>query len=285
MGGNAFKNTVRVKREDIPSIITDIVSALEFPGLTEEYAMDSLMGSCGKKETSGDIDIAMNTYSARSFFEKEEPVFDLYEFIENLKEKLPRNRLFLETSNMGNVMTAWPYKEGVVQCDFIFGKKEWLQFSHYSPAENESSFKGVFLTQSFGILAKMNTDYETDVAKVGLVLSLENGLMKRWRMIKYKGQGVKEVETEYFETKYSNLPRFNRIGTVDTPDDAIRIIFGEKVDFSSINTFEKIVSFLKNKTSMYEIFQEKFLDNFKRHNAMQEVISYEELEKFFKEMT
>jgi len=69
MGGNAFKqlDLVRVKREDLPATVQHVVDTLNLTGFTYDYAMASLMGSSGKKATSGDVDFCMNTQWYLSF--------------------------------------------------------------------------------------------------------------------------------------------------------------------------------------------------------------------------
>lgn len=75
MGGNAFKKLElqRVHRDDVPATVNHVVNTLDCPGFTHEYATQSLMGSTGKKETSGDIDFCMNTHKARFVGEESYP--------------------------------------------------------------------------------------------------------------------------------------------------------------------------------------------------------------------
>jgi len=214
---------------------------------------------------------------------------------ERLQQVLPQDQLNTKTSSMGNLMTAWPIAgdptKGLVQVDFIFGKADWLLWTHYGPGEGESRFKGVFLTQSFGILAKMLKDYEEvdptrfeqdgvsplRIARCGLHLSLELGLFRSWHAEVRRDQGPSKVPPEYFETKFAKAPRFSRIGYVNDPQSAMDIILGKRVDFSEVNTFEKLVAWVNRNHWDPEQFRERFLNNFSRHRAMQSELTLEEM--------
>ena len=77
MGGNALKqlNLSRVHRDDVPATVAHVVDVLQLDGFTYDYAINALMGSTGRKETSGDVDFCMNTRRARFVGELDRPVW------------------------------------------------------------------------------------------------------------------------------------------------------------------------------------------------------------------
>ena len=271
MGGNAFKqlDLVRVKREDLPATVRHVVDTLNLTGFTYDYAIDSLMGSSGKKAMSGDVDFCMNTYEPRFVGESNDPVFDKYRVLARLKEVLPTNCVNTHTFKMGNLMTAWHVAgdptNGLVQVDFVFGKRGLLLFTHFSPGD-ESEFKGVFLSQAFGVLAKMQKDWETRdpitnerTGRVGLHLSLELGLFRKWESRRRPGMGCSKTTANEFETRFADAPRFTRLGYVDDPEAILAMLFGPGTKHEDVNTFEKVVKHVREKMpDRYGEFWERF---------------------------
>lgn len=275
MGGNAFPhlNLTRIKKQDISATTHFIVDTLQLNGFTYDYAMSALMGSSGKRETSGDLDYCMNTHTARFVGEPNLPVFDKYQVLDRIRTVLTSDFVNSKTFKMGNLMTAWPIagdpSNGYIQVDFVFGKFETLQFTHYSPNQDESEFKGVFLSQAMGVLAKMKKDWEAHdpqtgerVARVGLHLSLELGLFRKWEVRKRPGMGASKCDPDEFETRFADAPRFTRLGYVESPQEIVRMLFGPNVQVEDINTFEKFVEVLRNQMpERYGEFWERFLES------------------------
>jgi len=272
MGGNAFKSLElsRINRDDVAATVEYIVKILDIDGFTKEYAMSSLMGSTGKSKNSGDIDFCMNTHEAQFIDDDVRPIFDKHAMLKRLREVLPVERVNTQTLKMGNIMTVFPIASneanGLIQVDFVFGHFDLLQFTHYSPGE-ESEFRGVFISQSFGILAKMlhkyydATDPETGerTGRVGLHLNLEQGLYCRWESRRKPGMGCSVTTADEFETRF-DCPRYPRLGYITNPDVIVSIILGDDVTHSQVNTFEKIVEYVRvNLPDRYEEYYERFM--------------------------
>ncbi len=291
MGGNTFKGLSRVKREDLNDLLHLVVDTLKFPGLTLDYLQNSLLGSTGKKETSGDVDLCMNNYLLRFVGEPEYPVFDFKEFRGKLESSLGKQNVVKGSGTQ--LFTKW----GDYQVDFLFGPHDWMKFSHYSPTEEESAYKGLFLVNSFGVLAKMKRDllcFDLEgkrVAQVNMVFNLEKGLRRSWKMEKknkwflkvddslYKVSefdNLKTVDPDEFETKVP-FDRFERFFTCN-PRDYLDMFFGKDVQFEQVNTFEKVVEFLRGK-SVYPEFRQRLLDQHHRHSEMKRTVDYQELER------
>jgi hypothetical protein len=83
-GGNVFINTSRINRIDVDPTVSNFKSQILdkiFPNLQDKDV--SLLGSTGKKESSGDIDIGINTSL---------PFEDIAQKIYNQCERLGLNR-------------------------------------------------------------------------------------------------------------------------------------------------------------------------------------------------
>ena len=102
---------------------------------------NNVLGSVGKKEFSGDIDVAVQVDPDK---------------IPELVEKLKRSPLVLDLEKTSVIMTKVkivdydPDKQttkprtGFVQVDFMPGDPGWLKTYYHSPSETESKYKGVF---------------------------------------------------------------------------------------------------------------------------------------------
>lgn len=276
MGGNAFPGLpmVRVRREDVASTVDHVVTVMNMPGFTREYAMDNLMGSAGKQDDSGDLDFALNDRAARFYGEPDLPVFSLKAFAARAREVLPQGHVQTKTLKGGQFQTAFPVagdpSKGYVQVDFVAGNPEWLKFSHFSPGKDFSPYKGVMVSTMLGVLAKMRKDFELyegeeRVARVGLRFDLEKGLYRQWKLRKLENQGMSVVTADEFETAVATCPRFARLSHVTAPCEVLRLLFGEPVSLEEVNTFEKLVSSVRRYLpERFEEARERFLEAFMR---------------------
>lgn len=114
--------------------------------------MKQALGSVGKKQFSGDIDVAINVAPAelQDFGKKLEssPLFSYVEktsvFITKIKiEKYDPNRSFIDPQT-GEDKGPPEGRTGFVQLDFMPGDPGWLGTYYHSPSETESKYKGVF---------------------------------------------------------------------------------------------------------------------------------------------
>lgn len=276
MGGNAFPGLpmVRVRREDVASTVSHVVSVMNVPGFSFEYAMSNLMGSAGKQDDSGDLDFAINNKAARFVGEADLPVFKLKDVAARAREVLPAGHVQTKTLKGGQFQTAFPVAgdptKGYVQVDFVAGNPEWLKFSHFSPGKDVSPYKGVMMSTMLGVLAKMHKDFELlegdqRVARVGLRFDLEKGLYRQWKLRKLEGQGMSVVTADEFETAVATSPRFVRLSHVTEPSEVLRLLFGMPVDQEEVNTFEKLVAKVQQAfPDRFDEARERFLEAFMR---------------------
>jgi hypothetical protein len=161
-GGNVFKDdagTVLTKRINKADVMPTI-QWLE--GVTGLELTDHLLGTTGKKETSGDLDIAIdaNEVNKNEFAQK------LADYIAkqggNPKEWIRKSGI--------SVHFKTPIKgeeaNGYVQADFMFGERDWLKFSLQGGKEG-SELKGAHRHVIFASIAKAR----------GMKWSPNNGLM------------------------------------------------------------------------------------------------------------
>jgi hypothetical protein len=112
--------------------------------LEKELGIDlvnNTLGSVGKREFSGDIDVALKIDTD-----------DLPEFIEKLKNSsqilgIVRSSVIMtkvKIQNYDENKETTANRTGFVQVDFMPGDPEWLKTYYHSPNEKDSQYKGVY---------------------------------------------------------------------------------------------------------------------------------------------
>lgn len=216
-----------IHKHDISDTVKVIANLVEiFP----DELMDGLLGSAGKQEVSGDIDLAIE------------------DTLENIVDVLERNNASFKVNKGLNcvhllVEIKGPKREipnytGKVQADLFFGEKEWLKFSHFS-AGDKSKYKGMYRTILLSSIISAITDFvDYDegqlIAKVGPILNLGEGIRTQYRIApaKKNGQGYlkKLIEVKADDRIFNN--RYGTIKTqhinINTPREAVSFIFGPK---------------------------------------------------------
>lgn len=163
-GGNIFKDeagsvlTKAINKADVIPTIQwlETVTGLELT--------DHLLGTTGKKETSGDLDIAIDANEV----DKNEFSAKLGQYIEkqggNPKDWIKKSGISVhfKTPIKGDD------KNGYVQADFMFGERDWLKWSMTGGREG-SELKGSHRHMILSSIAKAR----------GMKWSFQNGLMNR----------------------------------------------------------------------------------------------------------
>jgi len=184
-GGNVFDITTSIKKENIESTVEKFVDELSriFPAKAASFKSFEKLGSAGKKDTSGDIDLS---YDVKNIFPDGKPDFkgwgvdenkynekvalftkraktasvdkiQLRAMIELIGEKLDENSSEIEvdtkSSGSGSIFCSAPQYGpdgkplGInVQTDINIGNPEWLRFSYYSNTY-AGNVKGLHRTQ------------------------------------------------------------------------------------------------------------------------------------------
>jgi hypothetical protein len=182
MGGNIFKDkATTISKDRVRPTIEAYKKALGqiFPMKAHSLTFFEPVGSAGKKETSGDLDLAIDwTHIVRSFtgseLEKWGINYDdwnkLYTKIHKrartatyemskmralltlISEKLAENNIDVGSQvTAGNIFTCFPQydedgpTEDFVQIDWMVGDIDWLTWSYYSHGEH--GLKGLHRTQ------------------------------------------------------------------------------------------------------------------------------------------
>jgi len=163
-GGNVFKDdagTILTKRINKADVIPTIKWLETVTGLE---LTDHLLGTTGKKETSGDLDIAIDANEVN----KEEFIAKLSDYI--AKQGSDPKQWIKKTGVSVHFKTPIKGDEanGYVQSDFMFGEREWMKWSMTGGREG-SQLKGAHRHVILASIAKTK----------GMKWSFQNGLMNR----------------------------------------------------------------------------------------------------------
>jgi len=136
LGGTAVPGCGTIHKSEIRDTLLDLSKALALPFDLNDYSL----GSVGKREYSGDIDLVIDdewwSEGVTAFRQKLEDKFG--------KDNVARNGDMLHlkfpiTDYDSSLHYAQP-RTGFVQVDFMFGNPKWKQFYHYS--DEHSEYKG-----------------------------------------------------------------------------------------------------------------------------------------------
>ena len=180
-GGNVFKNqdgseaTQRIGRDNV----VPTVQWLE--QLTGLSLVDNMLGTTGKKESSGDLDLAVDADKI-----DKQTLIDvlLRQGIPAVDIKKSGDNVHLKTPILGDPAN------GYVQTDFMFGRPAWQHFAMAGSPEG-SPYKGVHRHLLLASIAKAQ----------GMKWSYKNGLMDR-----ATDQVITQDPTEIAQKLFGGMP-------------------------------------------------------------------------------
>jgi cytidyltransferase-like protein len=228
-GGNIFEETQRINKVDV----VPTVKWLE--GITGLKLQDSMLGTTGEKETSGDLDLGVDEKTIT----KDELVNKLKNWA--VKNKIPEDKIF----NTSKTKTTEPFKHGwiaktgtnvhfktpingnfkngFVQTDFMFTPDmEWTKYSLKGTPEISSPFKGAEKHMLLGKLAKVSNPSRP------MSWSYLNGLL--------------DSETREVISK--------------NPDEMAKLILGSTATGDTLRSVERILQYIKN-NNLYDKFKQQ----------------------------
>lgn len=263
MGGKAFDDTKPVARDRIIPIIEWYLDKLDGFRFTT-------LGSTGKKDVSGDIDLAIQSINGFTFdFATTQGTAHeagLYVMVVKLQELLGFDNV-KPNFRFSQIYTRWTDPQGgdPVQVDFMLGDMALLAFTHWSPEPGSSQYSGAHRTEYLKAVAKSLSRVESVdgrvVARVGYTLHHDRGLeySPRWCKPRQDGEGytvkmvkVSEADLALFETTFPSLASKKESHEFTTDPQVIcERIFGAGVTPNMVNSYEQIADLVKNSHHLY----------------------------------
>ena len=224
---------------------------------------DFTLGSVGKRQFSGDIDVALNL-----------PPEELPAFVEKLK----KNPLIKDIAKSSVIMTKVQIQNfdksksdgrprtGFVQVDFMPGDPGWLKTYFHSPSEDESKYKGVFRNVMVATMAAVHNRDDSDA-------EVEDGRpLESRRFMWSPTDGLVRVLRTPVPAKNGNgYTKKNQNKVIDGPwkqADEIAKQLGLN-SAKDLNSFESLLDAMKKSYTQEE--QKKVIDNLKDSKVVQDI--------------
>jgi len=224
---------------------------------------NNVLGSVGKKEFSGDIDVAIQVDPDK---------------IPELVNRLERTPEVLDIAKSSVIMTKVKIvdfdqskqtskpRTGYVQVDFMPGDPGWMKTYYHSPSETESKYKGVFRNI---MIATICAVYERNASEEKIedgrpkeverwMWSPSDGLVRirRTPVPKANGQGyTKKNKNEVIGEPIKTAPEIAKALGLDGPQD--------------LNSYESLKQAIE--TNYPEELVQKILDSFAQNKQVQDI--------------
>ena len=232
--------------------------------------MNNTLGSVGKRQFSGDIDVALQIQPE-----------ELPAFIEELK----KNPLVLDIAKTSVIMTKIKIMDfdesksdgrprtGFVQVDFMPGDPGWMKTYYHSPSETESKYKGVYRNIMIATLAAVHNRDQSDA-------KLDDGrAMEERRFMWSPTEGLLRVQRTPVPKKNGDgYTKKNKNETIDGPwkqPDEIAAQLGLDSG-KDLNSFESLLTAVKKNWTKEKL--QYVIDGFKQNNVVQDIGVPEELD-------
>lgn len=224
---------------------------------------DFTLGSVGKREFSGDIDVAINL--------KPEQLPDFAAKLENDPniEGVTKSSVFMtkvKIENFDEEKSDGRPRTGYVQIDFMPGDPGWMKTYYHSPSEKESKYKGVFRNIMISTIAAVYKRKDSD-QKLSDGRSLES---ERYMWSPSEGL-IRVRRTPVMNKKGTAYTKKNNNEKIDGPwrtADEIAKELGLG-DAGVLNSFETLLAAVEKNYSAEQVAQIKkgFADN----NVVQDI--------------
>ena len=224
---------------------------------------NNVLGSVGKKEFSGDIDVAVQVDPDK---------------IPALVDKLERSPIVLDLAKSSVIMTkvkivnynsekqTTKQRTGFVQVDFMPGDPGWMKTYYHSPSEKESKYKGVFRNI---MIATICAVYEKNASEE----RIEDGRpieVERWMWSPADGL-VRIRRTPVPKANGDGYTKKNKNEIIDKPiRDAEGIAKALGLGSpQSLNSYESLKQAIE--TNYSEALVQKILDSFAQNKQVQDI--------------
>jgi hypothetical protein len=243
--------------------------------LEKELGIDlrnNALGSVGKKQFSGDIDVALqvNTEDLPDFVKKLENSKLIYDI---KRSSVIMTRVKIQNYD-ANRETTLP-RTGFVQLDFMPGDPGWLKTYYHTPHENDSKYKGVFRNiMMAAIAANHNPIVDPNTIEDGRPVSLDRFMWSpRDGLIRVRRTPVPKKTGDGYTKKNSNKLIE---GPWKQPNEIAQTLGLDSAN--DLDSFESLYNAVKKNLSTAE--QEKIFTDFAGNSVIQDIGIPPEVQEF-----
>ena len=233
---------------------------------------NNTLGSVGKKQFSGDIDVALKIAPEEipAFIEalnKNPLVSDIR------KTSVVMTKVKIQNFDKSKVDPEGRPRTGFVQVDFMPGDPGWLKTYYHTPHEDDSKYKGVYRNIMIATLAAVHNRDESDA-------KLEDGrAMETRRLMWSPTEGLLRVKRTPVPNKAgTGYTKKNKNETIDGPwkqPDEIAQQLGLDSG-KDLNSFESLLKAMQKNWTKEA--QKYVIDGFKDNKVVQDIGIPEELQ-------
>jgi hypothetical protein len=219
-GGHALSGMQPVPLKAFSNEYANLVNFLKQLGANNIVPL----GSTGKKELMGDIDLGIETDISIEDFQK------------RLEDAIGTDKV---TRNVTVVSFAHDFEGIVGQVDLMFGNTKYLSWSRAGTDPRKTPFKGVARNLLLNILAKTLSEMvfekeSNDVLKKRYIVDMDKGLFVNTQTKQSKdGKPLKD---------WKNV---DRKFVTDVPQEIVSVLLGEDFTVEDTLTFDDLVSAIK----------------------------------------
>lgn len=277
-GGNAVSNVQKIAQNNVQPTLDKFYQVLlgVYPNLKWNDTIFKL-GSTGKKDFSGDLDIGIDFNAIQR--EKDETIL---EQLEHLFTYLYKSNVSQEIkiNNISNDMIHLRYpqynEEGQqldknVQIDVLLTpNKEFCLFYMYSPAQDETAYKGAHRNELFRAIIKSTTykplkTMQKDGQKVVVQWTQQDLTSKGLYQQKKTLVDQNGVWLKYKDTDQDLIESYAKVLEEQLvsgdPKEVINLLVGD-YQFEQINSFEKLLDVIQNDQNFkYAQIKDRILSN------------------------
>jgi hypothetical protein len=236
-GGNMFPEAGKIHISELRPTLAKIA---EVTGISD--IENKVLGSVGKKEYSGDIDISVSLGS------KEE----VDAFVNNLKSVVGQHNVKKSGTMIFTVFPIQGYdntkidespRTGLVQVDFMEGNPDYMKFYYHSPHQKDSKLKGAhrnLLIAAISVYADRKESSQTD----------DDGKPAKVTRWKFGPKGLMRVERTRQKDKKGNwIKKPNDVPLTDyltSPQEIAAALFRRKHGPEVFDSAETIIDAIKD---------------------------------------
>lgn len=277
-GGNAVSNVQKIAKNNVQPTLDKFYNVLKgnYSNLQWDKNIFKL-GSTGKKDFSGDLDIGLDFNEVKK--NNDESVLDEVEnlFVYLYKEEVsPEIKINNITNDMIHLSYSQYNEDGKqldknVQIDILITpNKQFTLFYMYSPAQEQTAYKGAHRNQLFRAITK-TISYkplktikkngqdvviqweQQDMTSKGLYWQKKTLIDQNGNWLKYKDTNEDLIES------YAKILEQKLVS--GDPKEVINMLVGD-YQFEQINSFEKFLNVIQNDQNFkYANIKDKILTN------------------------
>ena len=215
--------------------------------LTLGSAAKTNAGAFGKKETVGDIDIAVD-----------DSKYEFDQLVSRLVQRLGPKNVGRPMSGMGVIPTKVPVagdeSKGYVQVDFMLGKTDLLKFTYHAPdpesySEYKGTYRNILMSAILQNMRRQVRDQESKeiIALIGPSLLLNKGVVQQWRHFPKRKDDTGRLSTMRaigrgeFNELYPEHAGKEKEMILDNPQEIVNFLFpGSNATLEDLDSYERL---------------------------------------------